>query len=395
MFTDEQWPKDSAGPLEANAGASILKPVPPQVGNKGNKVSALSAMLAISNLDSQRQLNPAQPKMITRAELVHTFEDSKCALRALAISPDGSTLYSGGEDKSIRVWSVASSGCGLQHTLSSSHSGWIWALVLSPDGHLLFSASGDCTIRMWAVNQAGCAPEPSHTMVGHKESVCSLAISKDSAFLYSGSDDKTIRVWDVSAGTSSPPQLLQILTGHTGYVSSLALSPDCCTLYSAGMSGDNTIKMWRVCGLRSDETPLPSPCKLLGALTAHTMGVYTITLSPDGKLLYSGGEDKSILIWSVNGEAGTGHLLRSLDDAHDKWVRSVRLTPDGHTLISGSADSTIGLWAVDRKGSASLLQVLRRHTDRVRCVRVSPDARYLFSASSDRTVRSWQLISDT
>ena len=44
------------------------------------------------------------------------------------------------------------------------------------------------------------------------------------------------------------------------------------------MSGDNTIKMWRVLGLRPEQGP-PSPanCRLLSTLTAHTMGVYTIT----------------------------------------------------------------------------------------------------------------------
>lgn len=99
------------------------------------------------------------------------------------------------------------------------------------------------------------------------------------------------------------------------------------------------------------------------------------SLNNEGNLLYSGGEDKSIVVWAVDGAAGTGKLLNSLEGAHDKWVRSLRLTPDSRTLVSGSADTTIGLWEVEPQGGAKLLQVLRWHTDRVRCVRVSPDGR--------------------
>ncbi len=43
-------------------------------------------------------------------------------------------------------------------------------------------------------------------------------------------------------------------------------------------NGDNSIKIWRVCGLLQDKTadePLPV-CRLLATLSGHTMGVYTI-----------------------------------------------------------------------------------------------------------------------
>lgn len=83
------------------------------------------------------------------------------------------------------------------------------------------------------------------------------------------------------------------------------------------MSGDNSIKMWRVCGLlgdRSNGSDAYPTCKLVTALSAHTKGVYTLALSPDGKTLFSGGEDRDIMVWSVDGSAGTGRLIRSLEE---------------------------------------------------------------------------------
>jgi len=369
--------------------------------------SALSASFRRLGSDPTRIADVEGNRGVTRADMVHTLEGHTGALRTLAISPDGNTLYSGGEDKSIRMWSVGGGCYMLLHTVLDAHTGWIWSMMISPDGSLLYTGSGDKTIRIWAIGNASQPPRLAHTITGHEETVCSFAISKDGTRLYSGSDDKTIRVWDTSAGLSSPPAPLATLTGHQGYVSSLALSSDGNTLYSAGMEGDHTIRMWRVKGTSSAAAAPASPSgraspapsspagssgfRQLCTLSAHTLGVYTITLSPSNRILYSGGEDKTIRIWAVDGHAGTGRLLRTVE-GHNRWVRSVRLTPDGATLISGSADATMCLWSVDEgAGSAEQLQTLACHTDRVRCVRVSPDGHAMYSASADMTIRCWLL----
>ena len=176
-------------------------------------------------------------------------------------------------------------------------------------------------------------------------------------------------------------------------MSSMALSSDGLTLYSSGHDGDGTIRMWRALGLMSSgASPATTKCKILATLKSSTDGgIYTIALHPDGKVLFSGGEDRSILVWSVDGESGTGHLVKKLEGAHDRWVRSIRLSPDGGLMFSGSADSTIGLWELDASGDVLLVQELAMHTDRVRCVRISPCGKYVFSASSDTTIKAWQL----
>jgi len=345
------------------------------------------------------------PPRVVKAELLSTLEDAQSApLRTLAVSTDGLLLFSGGEDRGFRVWSVNGGAFGLLCNVADAHTGWVWTMCADPAGPRLFTGSADCTIRVWDIagvgsNRVGagapCPPKLRHTLRGHEQSVCSLVASSDGSFLYSGSDDGNVKVWNVSRGLAAPPSLLQTLSGHTGYVASMTLSADSRTLFSAGMNGDTSIRMWRVCGLRGTGERPPPTAAPLAVLSAHTAGVYTVTLSPDGKLLYSGGEDKNIMVWRVDMEAGAAAVVRIVEGAHERWVRSLRITRDGRTLFSGSADTTIGVWDVttagDADGAVKLLQVLRRHTDRVRSVRISRDGRYLFSGSADRTIRCWQL----
>ena len=65
----------------------------------------------------------------------------------------------------------------------------------------------------------------------------------------------------------------------------------------------------------------------LDLLTGHTGPVNSVSFSPDGETLASGGHDRTVCLWDVN----TGNLLHTLT-GHTDTVLSVSFSPDGETL---------------------------------------------------------------
>jgi WD40 repeat protein len=65
---------------------------------------------------------------------------------SVAYSPDGKSLASGSQDKSVRVWDVAS---GREVLRLDGHSDMVARVAFSPDGKNLASGSTDKTVRLW------------------------------------------------------------------------------------------------------------------------------------------------------------------------------------------------------------------------------------------------------
>ncbi|MEW6102997.1 MAG: pentapeptide repeat-containing protein, partial [bacterium] len=150
----------------------------------------------------------------------------------------------------------------------------------------------------------------------------------------------------------------------------IAISPDGNILASG--SDDRTIRLWET------ETG-----RLIQRLEGHTSRVLSVAISPDGGMLASGAYDNTICLW----ETRTGRLIQRLE-GHTGWVRSVAFSPDGENLASGSNDRTICLWEI-RTGR--LIQTLEGHKGPIFSVAFSPDGGKLASGSDDRTICLWEI----
>jgi hypothetical protein len=99
-------------------------------------------------------------------------------------------------------------------------------------------------------------------------------------------------------------------------------------------------------------------------LKGHTGRVTSVSFSPDGRRIVTGGRDRA-KVW----DARTGAILLDLDERTD-WVRSVSFSPDGTRIVTGSADGTAKVW--DARTGTTLLE-LKGHTGGASSVSFSPD----------------------
>src|SRR3954464_9219891 len=76
------------------------------------------------------------------------------------------------------------------------HEDFVRSVAFSPDGKTLVSGSDDRTVKLWDVATG----KENATLKGHKASVRCVAYSPDGKTVASGSDDGTIRLWDATSG---------------------------------------------------------------------------------------------------------------------------------------------------------------------------------------------------
>eukprot|EP00873_Tetraselmis_striata_P021572 jgi/Tetstr1/441836/TSEL_030052.t1 len=173
------------------------------------------------------------------------------------------------------------------------------------------------------------------------------------------------------------PAGISTLQGHTKEVRSVAFSPDGTLLASA--SEDRTVRVWNAL---TGEEALPQP------LRGHAYRVFSVAFSPDGTRLASASEDGTVRVWNaLTGEEALPQPLRG----HTEMVYSVAFSPDGTRLASASEDETVRVWNA-LTGEEALPQPLRGHTGGVTSVAFSPDGTRLASASLDETVRVWNTL---
>ena len=300
-------------------------------------------------------------------------------VHAVAFSPDGRLVATGGNDRSgyVKIWNAQTGA--LVRTLDG-HTDDVLSVQFSRDGNRLLTASYDKTARLWDAETG----REIRSFTGHNWWVWSAAFSPDESRIVTASQDGTAIVWSVDTAQPGPP-----FTGHTGPVYAAAFSPDGKSVVSGGY--DNRLLIWQPDQVRPFDYPLvvaggTNPPPQYRALEGHTGPVHTVAFSANGKLVLSGSNDNTLKLW----DSASGKLIKSLR-GHGGWVDSAVFSPDGHSVLSGSHDNGIKLWSITGYEEVRVLQgrVLQGHTDAVLSAACSRDGTKIVTASRDRTAKVW------
>jgi WD40 repeat protein/serine/threonine protein kinase/tetratricopeptide (TPR) repeat protein len=374
--------------------------------------------------------------------LQRTFRGHTDRLNAIAFTPDGKTMATGGNDGTIRLWDVAAppelpvtlrqptggvdpeAGVTLApngNTLAVwNGAGDVWLLdqktgreqkyrasragpllpvvIFSPDARTLATAGNDGVVRLW---DAATRTERM-TLRGHATQVVAVVFAPDGKLLASGDRDGWIKLWDLTSGkvtrTMAAPEMR------------LAFSPDGRRLASGSIDG--AVRLWD-----------PATGQLLSVMQVPLGGVMSLAFSPDSKLLVAANWLGAVMLWDLAGierrlpadaagavglgasapgaltlpaivraeRRGDRELLASL--RHTGFAFQAAFTPDGKTLISshGGKERVLVFWDV-----ATLQErfVLRGPFQMNGGFALSPDGQLLFTGNMDGSVHLWDIRAD-
>lgn len=274
------------------------------------------------------------------------------AINSLAFSPDGKILASASNDKTIKLWDLASHK---QLATLSGHSTAVKLVTFSPDGITLASASSS-EVKLWDI--ASRKELATSTSVPLDEFVKSIAFSANGKTV-AWASFSTVELLDIVSMKALAPVLdSQLVTG-------VAFSPDGKKLATGG---SNAVILWDVASR-----------KKLATVSEHTEDIMDVSIafSPDGKTIASAGADNIVKLWDVASHEEWGTLTSPTA------VSSVVFSSDSKTLAVAGKENTVTLWEV--RSQQELAALPGAHTS----VAFSPDGRTIASGSNDNTVKLW------
>jgi WD40 repeat protein len=317
---------------------------------------------------------------------IHVIGDSP----VIAFSPDSKTIISGGFDKTVRIWDVAT---GKLRYPILQHDAPISSLTFSPKGETIASGSQDGIIKLWNADKRELMQTLKHeggicsASDRKREGICkdmivtigtfyfgqvtSLAFSPEGDTIASGSLDNTVRTWDVASGR-------RIHTyKHDAAINSMAFSPKGDTI--ASFSEEN-IKLWNI---DNEKKPLytfvhkreDDPQINVGLPSVVRFRpkdpTFVASMSP-----YS----KTIRLWNT-----INNKPPILFQGHKDLIKTMSFCSDGTTIASGSVDKTVRIW---NAASGRQLHILEGHKIPVSTVEFSKDCKIVASSGDGKIIKA-------
>jgi hypothetical protein len=276
-------------------------------------------------------------------------------------SPNGKHLATGGGDKMIRIWDVASAK---EVRSFPGPSSFACAVRYSPDGKTLAAAGYESSAGNPIYLFDPETGKEISRLDGHASGgVRRVEFTPDGKKLVSGGFDGHVRVWDLADGKE-----LHALKADAGTVYGIAISFDGKTIASSGRDG---LKLWDL--VSGKELPREE-------MNRHNC--IAVAFSPDSKLV-AAGDSSTVTLWEV----ATGKQAGSITGFKGE-LSQLLFSGDGRTLFTGSYDRAVRLWEV-RTGR--LIHEAEGHTGWVWGIALSPDEKTLASCSVDTKVVTWDL----
>ncbi|KAG8387132.1 hypothetical protein BUALT_Bualt03G0221500 [Buddleja alternifolia] len=217
--------------------------------------------------------------------------------------------------------------CGRDHIPSQTlqilrdHSDEIWFLQFSHSGKYLASSSGDCLVFIWEVNVDG-QVSVKHRLFGHQKPVSFISWSPNDDQLLTCGVEEAVRQWDTASG-----ECLKIYEKTGLGLISCAWTPDGKNVFS-GVT-DKSIIMWDLEGKEVE-------CWK----GQRTIRIADLGITMDGKELITVCKDNMILLFGL--DTNSEKFIRE-----DQIITSFALSEDRKSLLVSLLNQELHLWNID------------------------------------------------
>jgi|GEM_PF-6651211 len=281
------------------------------------------------------------------------------AVLAVAISPTGRRVASGGKDGSVIVWDIATGARLLEY---QGHNGWVRAVAFSPDDRLIASCGDDGTVQIWD----GSNGHRSAVLSCEGKSARSLAYFPDGKRIVAVTEAGKAFIW----GTITNKLLDQIIVEHKPLFC-VAITLDGKKFALGGDSGSlhifDSISLKKIASSSGNNT------------------ILSLAISPDGRRIVTGNADEreTMTLW----DGWTGQIIGPIR-GHKEPVHAVAFSLDGGQLFSAGLDRRILIWETTRW---QLVDELKGHRSPIFCCAFQPNGHVLVTSGHDRTPKIWNL----
>jgi WD40 repeat protein len=328
------------------------------------------------------------------------IEGFQSMMASVRFSPDGEWLAAAGSDwdgNQVIVWDAINFheiGYLNGHTLN------LWKLAFSPDSKWLATASSDWTARVWSLRDLQKANVESEQ---HDRRVRSVEVAQNGGTLLSLAVENVAWLWDARKGSvrwrlpTDQGGYIAIALSQNGKIALTATAKGviqawdtqkCIELFHKESQNDN------LTGLSISPDGIWIGATGAGKTTIWNFfnheKVTNLANCADGKIAF-GPEQDFVALAGTNGAIQvwkwqSGMLLYQIE-ASESNLNSLAISPDGKWLASGSDDKNVYLVGL----ATGNLRILSGHTRMVRAVAFSVDGQILASGSWDQTVRFWDV----
>ena len=242
----------------------------------------------------------------------------------------------------------------------NAHNGGARTIVFASGGKWAISSGLDATLKVWDAEKGNLV----RSIGLDNGPATSVAVLGTRAL--TGHSNGTITLWDTEDGSK-----IDSFNRNNAAVWSVAFAGSADRFLAA--SHDWKIGVFDV---RSGSKPVH-------VFDDHQNAVKSLAYSQGGRVVVSGGADRSVKLWDF----ATLELVRTYRGNRD-YVSAVAVTRDGTRIASGNIDGNIRIWSTR---SSRLLRRYTKHEGRITSLAFSPDGSRLLSASRDGTLRLWQV----